>query len=46
MDLLEKIKVCQTMRELDELRIDIVIAVQNGADFEVLQKAFIKKRTA
>lgn len=46
MDLLEKIKGCQTMRELDELRIDIVISVQNRADFEVLQKAFIKKKNS
>lgn len=46
MNLIEKIKNCQTMRELDELRIDIIRAADNGADFEGLQKAFIRKQNS
>lgn len=44
MELMDKIKNCQTMRELDELRIDIIKAAENGADFGELQQAFIKKQ--
>lgn len=32
------------MRELDELRIEIIKAADGGADFEKLQKAFISKQ--
>lgn len=34
------------MRELDELRIEIVRAVENGEDFSTLQKAFIRKKNS
>lgn len=44
--LLDRIKGCQTMRELDEMRIDIIKAADNGEDFETLQKAFIKKQNS
>ena len=44
--LLERIKNCQTMRELDELRIDIIKAADRGEDFETLQRAFIKKQNS
>ncbi len=46
MELIEKIKNCQTMRELDELRIEIIRAANNGADFEKLQKSFIRKKNS
>lgn len=46
MELIQRIKACETMRELDELRIEIIKEAQNGADFEVLQKAFIKKQNS
>lgn len=46
MELTQKIETCQTMRELDELRIEIIREAQNGADFEALQKAFIKKQNS
>lgn len=46
MDLIDKIKNCQTMRELDELRIDIVRAAKNGEDFNTLQKAFIRRKNS
>lgn len=44
MGMIEKIKACQTMRELDELRIDIIHAAEAGEDFEAMQKAFISKQ--
>lgn len=44
MELIDKIKNCQTMRELDELRIEILRAAENGEDFNTLQKAFIRKQ--
>lgn len=44
MDLLAKIKACQTMRELDELRCEIVKAAQaNPSGFTTLQTTFIHK---
>lgn len=46
MNLIEKIKNCQTMRELDELRIEIIKAADKGVDFEELQKAFIRKQNS
>lgn len=46
MELMDKIKNCQTMRELDELRIEIVRAAENGEDFNSLQKAFIRKQNS
>lgn len=47
MDLFEKIKKCETSRQLDELRADIVRETQNGTyDFTELQKAFIKKKNS
>lgn len=46
MDLLNKIKGCQTMRELDELRGEIISAANAGADFPALQAAFIKKQNS
>jgi hypothetical protein len=45
MDLLiSKIKSCQTSKELDFLRADIVQAINSGADFTELQSAFIKQK--
>lgn len=47
MDLFEKIKNCQTSRQLDELRISIIRASESGEyDFSTLQKAFIKKKNS
>lgn len=46
MNLIDKIKNCQTMRELDELRIEIIRAADKGVDFEELQKAFIRKQNS
>lgn len=46
MELIDKIKNCQTMRELDELRIEIIRAAENGEDFNTLQKAFIRKQNS
>lgn len=46
MGLIDKIKNCQTMRELDELRIEIIRAAENGEDFNALQKAFIRKQNS
>lgn len=47
MDLFEKIKNCQTSRQLDELRINIIRASESGEyDFYALQKAFIKKKNS
>nr|DAH23224.1 MAG TPA: ATP-dependent DNA helicase [Caudoviricetes sp.] len=34
--MITKINNCQTMRELDELRIDIIKAAENGEDFEAM----------
>lgn len=34
------------MRELDELRIDIIKAAEKGEDFETMQSAFIKKQNS
>lgn len=30
MSVIDKIKSCKTMRELDELRIEVIVAAQNG----------------
>lgn len=46
MSLLEQIKSCTTSLELDKLRRKIVTEVENGSDFETLQKAFIKKKNS
>jgi len=47
MNLLSKIKACKTMRELDELRYDIVKAAkENPNDFTTLQTAFIHKMSS
>lgn len=46
MKFINKIKNCQTMRELDELRIEIIREAENGADFEELQQAFIRKQNS
>lgn len=46
MMLIDKIRNCQTMRELDELRIEIIREAENGGDFGELQKAFIKKQNS
>ena len=46
MELLDKIKSCETSLELDKLRREIVKAAENGEDFTVLQKAFIKKKNS
>lgn len=46
MELIDKIKNCQTMHELDELRIEIIRAAENGEDFNDLQKAFIRKQNS
>ena len=46
-NIFEKIKTCQTMRELDELRIDVVHAMEAGeSDFYEIQRAFIKKKNS
>ena len=34
------------MKELDELRIEIIREVESGGDFEALQKAFIRKQNS
>lgn len=44
--MIEKIMNCQTMRELDELRIEIIKSAENGEDFAEMQKAFIKKQNS
>ena len=46
MTLIEKISNCQTMKELDELRIEIIREVESGGDFEASQKAFIRKQNS
>lgn len=46
MGMIDKIKACQTMRELDELRIDIIHAAEAGEDFEAMQKVFISKQNS
>lgn len=46
MELLDRIKSCETSLELDKLRREIVNATENGEDFTVLQKAFIKKKNS
>lgn len=47
MTLLAKIKACQTMRELDELRYEVVGAMQKDAGaFATLQTAFIHKKNS
>lgn len=46
MELIKKIKDCKTMRELDELRIEIIRESESGGDFEALQKAFIRKKNS
>lgn len=46
MKIIDKIKSCQTMRELDELRIEIIKAAENGEDFAEMQKAFISKQNS
>lgn len=46
MEILNKIKVCDTMPKLDELRKDCVIAMKenNGENFTKIQNAFIKQK--
>ena len=46
MGMIDNIKACQTMRELDELRIDIIHAAEAGEDFVAMQKAFISKKNS
>lgn len=48
MSVINKIKKCKTMRELDELRIEIIRAAENGEDldFNALQKEFIRKQNS
>lgn len=46
MGMIDKINSCQTMRELDELRVDIIRAAEAGEDFETMQKAFIRKQNS
>lgn len=46
MSMIDKINGCQTMRELDELRIDIIRAAEAGEDFETMQKAFIRRQNS
>lgn len=46
MEMIDKINACRTMRELDELRIDIIHAAEAGEDFEAMQKAFISKQNS
>lgn len=44
--MITRINNCQTMRELDELRIEIIRAAEKGEDFEAMQKAFIRKQNS
>jgi len=47
MEIIEKIKACRTMRELDELRIDIIRESEAGnCNFTEAQKAFIQKQNS
>lgn len=46
MGMIDKINSCQTMRELDELRVDIICVAEAGEDFETMQKAFIRKQNS
>lgn len=46
MEIIEKINGCETMRELDELRLEVVHAINNGADFAAVQTAFRKKKNS
>lgn len=47
MDLFQKIKNCQTSKQLDELRIEIVRGSKDGIyDFNEIQQAFIKKKNS
>lgn len=46
MELIKKISNCQTMRELDELRIEIIMEAESSGNFEELQKAFIRKQNS
>ena len=46
MGMIDKINSCQTMRELDELRVDFIRAAEAGEDFETMQKAFIRKQNS
>lgn len=43
MEILEKIKNCLTISQLNELRIDCVRASKTGSG-EIIQKAFIKQK--
>ena len=44
-NLIKKIEACETMPELDELRMDCVLVGKKGKDtFVTLQQAFIKKK--
>jgi hypothetical protein len=42
--LTSKIKNCQTSKELDLLRVEIIQVANNGEDFTMLQSAFIKQK--
>lgn len=46
MEIIEKINGCETMRELDELRLEVIHAVNSGADFATVQAAFRKKKNS
>ncbi len=46
MDMIAKIIGCQSMRELDELRIAVIRAAEAGEDFESMQKVFIRKQNS
>ena len=47
MEIIEKIKACATMRELDELRIEIIRESEAGnCDFTEAQKTFIRKQNS
>lgn len=46
MKIIEKINACQTMRELDEMRIEIVHAIEAGEEPKILQQTFIKKKNS
>lgn len=46
MEIIERINICDTMGELNFIRLDVVKAMQenNGADFEKIQDLFRKKK--
>ena len=47
MGIMERIRACATMRELDELRIEIIRECNSGnCDFDTAQKEFIRKKNS